>query len=441
MTATTTTGEPSGSESSRQDAVHAALDRVHRDSWATMLAAVARTARDIDLAEDALQQAFALAVARWPDEGIPERPAGWLVTTARRKAIDDRRREGAFARKAPLLVVERDDTGDPDVDGDLPLPLQDDDLRLIFTCCHPALAPEARIALVLRFVCGLATPDVARLLLVREATMAARLTRTRKKLREAGIPFRVPEGDDLERRLPIVLQAVYLLFTEGFLPNRGDLAIRADLLARADALATVLARSFPDHREAIAVRALFDLTLARLPARLGPDGEVISLARQDRSRWDRSRIERGLHLIRRALAGSDLPGPYALEATIAGLHADARSSEETDWPSVVACYDRLVAVSPSPAAGLARAVAYGEWRGPEAGLETIALAATAMPAEDHRPWAARALFLERLGRRQEAAEAMRRAQALAANDAERRFFDGWLLDLLAWTPSGGPGEA
>ena len=411
-------------------AAHAVLDRAHRQSWPGMLASVIATARDFDLAEDALQHAFVVAASRWPEDGIPERPEGWLVTAARRRAIDVQRRETTLARKAPLLLVDREQAaGESAADPDAPAILQDEELRLIFTCCHPALAAESRLALILRFACGLETPDVARLLLVQESAMAARLTRTRKKLREAGISFRVPAGDDLDRRLPVVLHALYLLFTEGLLPHRGDSAVRSDVLARAGTLVSLIARTFPQYPEAVGLHALCLLSMARLPSRVGQGGAVIPLERQDRTRWDRTAIVEGCRLTRQALVASGpTPGRFTLEAAIAALHADAASMETTDWPMVVAIYNVLAKVAPSPTVALARAMAIGERDGPAAGLAAVDAVASGNGG-DHRVFAARARFLERLGQHGQARDAARRAHALASNERERQFLEDRVREL------------
>ncbi|ONI73227.1 hypothetical protein ALI144C_45725 [Actinosynnema sp. ALI-1.44] len=367
------------------------LERAHRREWAAVLAATMRLTRDFDAAEDAVQEAFEAAVVAWPKDGVPPNPVGWLTTTAKRKALDRMRRADALTRKLPLLVVPDDD----------PQVIQDHRLRLIFMCCHPALAMNARVALTLRLVCGLPTGEVARLFLVPHATMAARLTTAKKKIRAAGIPFHVP--DDLATRLPAVLAVVYLVYTAGSTD-------------RAVELAELLGSLLPEP-EVLGLLALIRLTEARAPAR-SRDGEPVPLAAQDRSRWDRAAIDDALPLVAKALRGG---GPYALQAAIAAVHAEAPAYAATDWPQILALYDELVAVYPSATAALGRAVALAEIHGPAAGLAEADRLSAELGHYYLLP-AARAEFLRALGRVAEAAEADRQAARLAPTAAETEFF-------------------
>ncbi|ALG13996.1 RNA polymerase sigma factor [Kibdelosporangium phytohabitans] len=370
---------------------HPALEQAHRRDWAAVLAATMRLTRDFDAAEDAVQEAFEAAVVAWQRDGVPPNAVGWLTTTAKRKALDRMRRADALARKLPLLVVPGDD----------PPVIQDHRLRLIFMCCHPALAMNARVALTLRLVCGLRASEIARLFLVPHATMAARLTTAKKKIRAAAIPFQVP--DDLTARLPAVLAVVYLVYTAG----------SAD---RAVELAELLASLLPDP-EVLGLLALIRLTEARAAAR-SRDGQTVPLAAQDRSLWDRAAIDDTLPLVARALRGG---GPYALQAAIAAVHAEAPAYADTDWPQILALYDELVAVHPSATAALGRAVAMAEIHGPAAGLAEADRLSAELSHYYLYP-AARAEFLRALGRVTEAAEADRQAARLAPTEAETEFF-------------------
>nr|CEL15023.1 RNA polymerase sigma-70 factor, ECF subfamily [Kibdelosporangium sp. MJ126-NF4]CTQ93381.1 RNA polymerase sigma-70 factor, ECF subfamily [Kibdelosporangium sp. MJ126-NF4] len=356
-----------------------------------MLAATMRLTRDFDAAEDAVQEAFETALVAWPRDGVPPNPVGWLTTTAKRKALDRMRRADALARKLPLLLVPDDD----------PPVIQDHRLRLVFMCCHPALSMNARVALTLRLVCGLPTSEIARLFLVSQATMAARLTTAKKKIRSAGIPFQVP--DDLASRLPAVLAVVYLVYTAGSVD-------------RAVELAELLASLLPEP-EVLGLLALLRLTEARAAAR-SRDGEPVPLAAQDRSLWDRSAIAAALPLVAKAVRGG---GPYALQAAIAALHAEAPAYADTDWPQILALYDELVAVHPSPTAALGRAVAVAEVHGAAAGLAEADRLAADLGHYYLLP-AARAEFLRALGRVAEAAEADLLAAELAPSSAEAEFF-------------------
>ncbi len=373
-----------------------------------MLATVVRLTRDLDAAQDAVQEAFAAAVPAWRDRGVPANPGAWLTATARRKAVSARRHVEAIESRLPLLVVD-------DADGDDPFP--DDRLRLLFTCCHPALDLPARVALTLNVVCGLPTADIGRIFLVPEPTMAARVTRAKRKIRAAGIPYRVPAPADLADRLPAVLATVYLFFVQGHTPPRGTDLTAAAVTSRALDLARVLARLLPDEPEAVGLLALLLLTEARRPARSDATGAPVLLADQDRSRWDRSLAAEGLALVR-----PNPRGPYAIQAAIAAVHALAPRAADTDWGAIVRLYDDLLAVYPSPVAALARTMAYAELAGPSAGLAAVdLLAADSRLAGYHVLPAARADLLRRLGRSVEAAREYARAAELTGNAAERAY--------------------
>jgi RNA polymerase sigma-70 factor (ECF subfamily) len=402
--------------------IQAVVAEAHRRDWARVLSTVVRLTRDIDLAEDSVQEAFISALEVWQRNGVPDNPAAWLTTVARRKALDRLRRDQTLARKLPLLVVPDSDEGGIEV----PEQISDDRLRLVFTCCHPALALESQIPLTLRLVCGLATPEIARLLLIPEPTVAARITRAKKKIRSAGIPYQVPGEAELPERLPAVLAVVYLVFTEGHTASRGDELLQRRQLAQATELARVLAELMPDQPEVIGLLALIRLTDARRASRLDAAGRPVLLEDQDRSLWDRQAIAEGTGLVERALQtarrNGERPGPYALQAAIAALHAEAPRYEDTDWAQILALYDALLAVYPSPVAALSRTVAYAKINGPEAGLaEVERLAADPRLAGYHLLPAARADLLSQLGRNSEASAAYAAAAEMTANAVEQGF--------------------
>jgi RNA polymerase sigma-70 factor (ECF subfamily) len=381
-----------------------------------VLATVVRLTRDLDAARDAVQEAFAAAVVAWRSRGVPDNPGAWLTATARRKAVSARRHADAIESRLPLLVLDEPGPADP---------FPDDRLRLLFTCCHPALDLPARVALTLNVVCGVPTADIGRIFLVPEATMAARVTRAKRKIRAAGIPYRVPGPAELGERLPAVLATIYLFFVQGHTPPRGAELTAGDVTARSIDLARTLADLLPGEPEAVGLLALLLLTEARRPARVDAAGSPVLLGDQDRSLWDRELIAEGLALVRPRPRG-----PYAIQAAIAAVHALAPRAADTDWAAIVRLYDDLLAVHPSPVAALARTMAYAEVAGASAGLAEIdLLAADSRLIGYHVLPAARADLLRRLGRAAEAAEEYERAAALAGNAAERAYLRARAADL------------
>ena len=370
---------------------------------------------DIDLAEDAVQDAFVVAVERWPAEGLPPSPAGWIITTARNRGIDRLRREATRAQRqsqAQLLFAQHDEAN-PRAEG----PVRDDRLRLIFTCCHPALGRPAQVALTLRLLGGLTTTEIARAFLVPEATMAQRVVRAKNKIRDAGIPYRVPHDCDLPERLAAVLAVIYLVFTEGHRATSGDRLVRTDLCAEAIRLARVLAELMPDEPEVTGLLALLLLTDARRPARTDASGRLVLLADQPRERWDRQLIAEGHALVRETLR-RNAPGPYQVQAAINAVHTDAASFADTDWRQVVALYDQLLVLAPTDLVRLNRAVAVAEVEGAASGLVLV----DALQLSDAAAWhVARADLLRRLGRTSAAVACYDAAIALTENAAERDF--------------------
>ena len=397
--------------------VAAQIEAAHRREWAHVVAATVRVAGDLDTAEECAAEAYVSALQTWAQRGVPDNPGAWLTRTAQRKALDRRRREDTLRRKLPLLEMEQLADERPEE----PSRVYDERLRLVFLCAHPALSLDVRIALTLRLVCGLTTPQIAHAFLVPEPTMAARLTRAKKKIRAARIPFRVPPDDQLPERLNGVLAVVYLVFTTGY-ASRGDDDGR-DLVRRAIDLARLLRELMPDEPEAGGLLALLLLTEARSAARFDPSGRVVLLSDQDRSRWDQAAIEEGRTLVVRALRGTTgSGGPYALQAAIAAVHADAQRWEDTDWAQIVALYAELMRVWPSPVVAVNRAAAIAMVEGPAAGLALLdELTADPRLAPYHLLPAARADLLRRLGRSSEAVDAYRSALAGATTDADRTF--------------------
>ncbi|MFC5005023.1 RNA polymerase sigma factor [Dactylosporangium cerinum] len=386
-----------------------------------MLAATVRVTRDLDLAEECVQDAYAQALRTWPADGVPSRPGAWLTTVARNRALDVLRRESALRRALPLLVTD-DRVAGPGED--------DDRLRLVFTCCHPALSREAQVALTLRLVCGLSTAEVARAFLVPEPTMAARVTRAKRKISAARIPYRVPSPDELPERVGAVLEVVHLVFTTGHAAPVGAHLVRQDLVDGAIGLARMLRLLLPHDAEVAALLALMLLIDARRDTR-SSGGRLLLLSEQDRTRWDTGQIREGTDLLTAALRRR-APTRYAVEAAIAAVHAEAPSWEATDWPQIVALYDVLLRLWPSPVVALNRAVALGLRDGPAAGLAALTpLLDSPELATYAYLSAARADFLRRLGRLPEAADAYTEALALCGNDAERSFLAGRLAEVTS----------
>ena len=406
----------------------ATVDAVYRADWGRIVATLIRSFGDFDVAEEAAQEAFAAAVDQWRAKGIPDSPAAWIIQTARHKAIDRLRRQNSFQEKVQSYAYELPTTTEqPELDtGEIP----DDRLRLIFTCCHPALAPEAQVALTLRTLCGLETDEIARAFLVPSPTMAQRLVRAKRKIRDAKIPYKVPETGDMSARIDAVLVVIYLIFNEGYISTRGETLVRADLCAEAIRLARLIRMLMAPYvpEEATGLLALMLLHDSRRDARVDEAGDLVVLEEQDRTRWNHEQISEALLLVGESMRRE--PGPYALQAAIAAEHCQAARAEETDWPQIARLYNLLERVQPSPIVSLNRAVAVAMVDGPQQGLALIdELIATGNLDDYHLLHAARADLLRRLGSTVEAARSYEFALTLVTNESEKRFLERRLREV------------
>lgn len=406
-----------------------AINRIVREEWGRLLSLLAYQFRDLELAEDVLQDAVERALSHWPRNGVPDNPAAWLLTTAKRAAIDQRRRVKTFEQKRLLLEADARIAMEEEIvvsDEDIP----DERLRLIFTCCHPALNREAQLILTLRTLGGLSTSDIAHALLMAEATVGQRITRAKRKIRDAGIPFQTPSAADLPDRLDTVLNVLYLIYNEGYVASQGDALFRVDLATEAIRLGRVLVRLMPDEPEAIGLLALMILNDARRDARVDANGVLVTLEDQDRSRWNQAAIEEGTALVDRALR-MRRAGPYQIQAAISAIHCQAATPDDTDWAQIVALYDVMMTIAATPIVALNRAVAVSMAEGPEQGLLAIAQIERIGDLEEyHLLHSTRADLLRRAGRGHEALVEYQRAIELTNNNAERGFLSRRVASLV-----------